>query len=400
VQSTTSLDKERKMTKRDAANVFLSYSHESDAHNHWVRRLAEDLTRNGVKTTLDQWDLQVGDDIGAFMEQSLKNATYIVLVCTETFAQKANDRTGGVGYEQAVFIGELLMIRELSSRFLPIVRSGDPSKALPLYMRSRLFVDFRDDGAYKDALEQLLRRIFGAPTFTPPQLGEAPKFVSKAHRVEATLESDSQPAVSTGSPHAWVLVAGTSDKKRKLDEKLEQTCNALGVSLARSGYGIVTGGWPGVDEVTARSFARELERDSIPLEDRLIQVVVDDKLPAFPAGNLVLVKRGDEEWTESVKRAEAVVLIGGMGGTWITGEYALRFGRTVFPLADTGGDAAEFYMHLQRNWKPEFSPGIDRSKFQLVAREAPQVVTGLIGLLHQWNNLRVRKGTAYRAKRD
>jgi TIR domain len=371
------------MTKSHAPHVFLSYSHDSDAHRHWVRHLAEDLTKNGIETTLDQWHLHVGHDIGAFMEQSLKNATYIVLVCTEVFAQKANDRSGGVGYEQAVFIGELLMSRELSSRFLPILRSGDPSKALPLYLRSRLFIDFRDDSGYRQALDQLLRRIFGAPAFTPPQLGEAPNFV-RATPIEATLEANSPHAAAVSAPHAWVLIAGTGTTRQKLDEKLEQTCIALGVSLARSGYGIVTGGWAGVDEVTARSFARELEHSGIPLEDRLIQVVVEEKLPAFPAGSLVLVPRGEEEWIESVKRADAVVLVGGIGGTWTTGEYALKFGRMVLPLADTGGDAAKFYMHMQRNWKPEFSPGIERSKLQLVAREAPQVVTGLVRLLDEW----------------
>jgi hypothetical protein len=382
------------MTTPGRPQVFLSYSHESDAHSHWVRRLAEDLTRNGVETILDQWHLHVGDDIGAFMEQSLERAAYIVLVCTEPFAQKANDRRGGVGYEQAVFVGELLMSRELRSRFLPILRSGDPSRALPLYLRSRLFIDFRDDGAYAAALDQLLRRVFGAPAFTPPRLGEAPDFVGKPKQVEAPQAGHSQEEMGTSAPHAWVLVAGTGTSTRKLDEKLEQTCIALGTSLACSGYGIVTGGWPGVDDVTARSFARELERQMVPLEDRLVQVVVEEKLPAFPAGNLVLVRRGEEEWTESVKRGDAVVLIGGIGGTWTTGEYALKFGRLVLPLADTGGDAARFYMHMQRHWKPEFSPGIDKSTFQLVAREAPQVVAGVIELLDDWKRKQARPGTA------
>jgi hypothetical protein len=350
--------------------------------------LAEDLTKNGVQTTLDQWHLHVGDDIGAFMEQSVRHATHIVLVCTETFANKANDRKGGVGYEQAVFVGELLMNRELGSRFLPILRSGDPSKALPLYLRSRLFVDCRDDSAYEQALEQLLRRIFGAPAFTPPQLGEAPKFVSEGDHAEARPESSASPTIGVGTPKGWVLVAGTGVSwMRKLGEKVEQTSSTLGLSLARSGYGLVTGGWPGVDELTSRSFARELERGGVPLEDRLIQVVVEDKLPAFPAGNLVLVHRGEEEWTESVKRAEAVVLIGGIGGTWTTGEYGLKFGRVVLPLADTGGDAAKFYMHMQRHWTPEFLPRIDRSRFQVVAREAPQVVAGVIELLDEWKSL-------------
>ena len=382
------------MTTSHQPHVFLSYSHESDAHRQWVRHLAEDLTKNGVETTLDQWHLHVGDDIGAFMEQSLKKATHIVLVCTEMFAQKANDRSGGVGYEQAVFVGELLMSRELGSRFLPVLRSGDPSRALPLYLRSRAYVDFRDDRAYGKALEDLLRGIWGAPAFAPPQLGEAPAFACGDARVEAALKSHSGLAAAVSAPHAWVLVAGTGTTKRKLAEKLELTCVALGAALARAGYGIVTGGWPGVDDVTARSFARELERNGMPLEDRLIQVVVEDELPAFPAGNLVLVHRGEEEWTESVNRAEAVILIGGVGGTWTTGAYALKGGRLVLPLADTGGDAARFYMHMQRSWKPEFSAGIDRSKFQLVAREAPQVVTGLIGLLDEWKSRRFERRPA------
>ena len=81
--------------------MFVSYSHDSEDHKSWVHHLAEDLTNNGVKTTLDQWNFQVGDDIGEFMEKSLATATYVVLVCTEPFARKANDREGGVGYEQA-----------------------------------------------------------------------------------------------------------------------------------------------------------------------------------------------------------------------------------------------------------------------------------------------------------
>ena len=96
------------MAESEEPLVYLSYSHESHVHKQWVRRLAGDLIKNGIRTTLDQWHLHVGDDIGVFMEQSVKNATYIVLVCTEIFAEKANDRKAGVGYEQAVFVGELL----------------------------------------------------------------------------------------------------------------------------------------------------------------------------------------------------------------------------------------------------------------------------------------------------
>ena len=287
-------------------SVFVSYSHDSEDHKSWVHHLAEDLTNNGVKTTLDQWNFQVGDDIGEFMEKSLATATYVVLVCTEPFARKANDREGGVGYEQAVLVGELLTNRSLGSRFLPIL---DLETHLPRCRATcaASFIDCRDNSRYEEALDQLLRRVFGAPALTPPELGEPPDFGS---------------AVGASALKAWILVAGSGSRRPwwKLDEKLELVSNTLGASLARSGYGIVTGGWPGVDAATARSFANELRQIKVPLEDRLTQVIREDWRPKFLAGNLVLVPPGEKEWTESVKLAEAVILVGGHGGTWTTGD--------------------------------------------------------------------------------
>jgi TIR domain len=148
--------------------AFISYARESELHTDWVRHLAESLSKNGVKVILDQWDLQPGDDVGKFMEQSLDCAKYIILVCTESFADKANDRRGGVGYEQAVFVGQILTTGETNAHFLPILRSGEPSKSIPRYLRSRLFIDFRNDNSFENSLEQLSRAIFGVPKFRPP----------------------------------------------------------------------------------------------------------------------------------------------------------------------------------------------------------------------------------------
>ena len=377
------------MDRSGVPSVFLSYTHESDDHSEWVRRLAETLTKNGVETILDQWHLNLGDHVGLFMEQSLSKATHIVLVCTPAYAEKTNNRQGGVGYEQAVFVGNLLTSGKINSKLIPIIRSGEPSQALPTYLQSRLFLDFRDDDAYAYELDQLLRHLFGAPAFAPPELGK-PKFSPSANS-QGTGSKDASPgSVPSGPARGWILVAGTGNTD-SLDKKLVQTCRALGNSLARSGYGIVTGGWRGVDEQTARCFARELLSSGVALEDRLIQIVREDWTPHFAGGQLVLVRRGEEEWTEQVKRADAVVLIGGVGGTWKTGSYALQFGRLTLPLADTGGDAAKFYMHMQRNWKPELLSGIERSRFSIVAREAPDVITDLIKLLDEWSSTRFKK---------
>lgn len=361
------------MIRAASATVFMSYSHDNKEHKDWVRKLSEDLVRKGIRTTLDQWHLKVGDDIGAFMERSINESDYIILVCTEKFALKTNARAGGAGYEQAIVIGELLTSGVLSSRFLPIVRSGEPSTALPLYLRSRLFIDFRDDRTYPESFDQLVRRILNDPVFVPPS--SVNDNLNVRHRNSKN--------VGTNPPRDWILVAGTGIVER-LDDKVKSTSVALGKALASAGYGLVTGGWPGVDDMTARNFAMKLEELGLPLEDHLLQVIRNNKVPAFSAGRLIQVNPGKAEWVESVNKASAIILIGGVGGTWETGEYGINSGRVVLPLADTGGDAAKFYMHMDREWKPHFLPGVEKNKWRVIAREAPQVVDRLIDLLDYW----------------
>jgi len=106
--------------------AFISYSWDSDAHREWVRRFATDLRSHGVDAWLDQWDLQLGDDVTQFMERGVTQADYVVLVCTESFAVKANDRRSGVGYEQAIVTADLLTSQPPRGRFVCVLRSGTP----------------------------------------------------------------------------------------------------------------------------------------------------------------------------------------------------------------------------------------------------------------------------------
>jgi hypothetical protein len=355
--------------------VFISYSWESEPIKEWVLRLATDLRTKGVDVTLDRWHLRIGDDIAAFMDESVSNADYILLVCTPNYAEKSNARKGGVGYEQNIISGQLLTETSTRAKFLPLLRVGNPSIALPRFLKSKLFVDFRDDDNYQPSLTQLLRHLFDVSEYVAPMIGARPSFENTA---QITLPPHTQ-------PQKWILVAGTA-RLSIFTEKLKTTCEELGRRLALNQFGLVTGGWPGVDDTVARSFAREIDSKSYPLEDFLTQIVVDseEKLPAFPAGNLIIVKDGTiEEWTEGIDRATAVILIGGIGGTWQTGELAIECGKPVFPLADTGDDAKKFYMHMIRNWERIRMPNITKSQFQVVAREVPKVVAEVITLLKQ-----------------
>jgi hypothetical protein len=356
-------------------SAFISYSWESEPHKEWVLCLATALRTKGVDVILDRWHLRLGDDIAEFMDKSVSNADYILLVCSPNYAEKSNSRTGGVGYEQHIISGELLTEASTKAKFIPLLKVGNPSAALPRFLKSKLFVDFRDDDKYQRSLDQLLRHLFDASEHVPPMIGARPSF-------ENTIE---EPSLQHPQPQKWILVAGTA-RLSNFSEKLRDTAEGLGRLLARNQFGLVTGGWPGIDDTVARAFAREIMVKAYPLEDYLTQIVVDneEKLPSFPAGNLVVVKDGSiEEWTEGIERSSAVVLIGGIGGTWQTGETALERGRPVFPLADTGDDAKKFYMHMIKFWDRVQIPNITKSQFQVAAREAPNVVADVIQLLKQ-----------------
>jgi hypothetical protein len=157
---------------------FISYSWDDADHKDWVLKLAIALQSAGVEVLLDQWEAHLGMDLTAFMEQAISRSQYVLLICTPLFCQEANNRRGGVGYEQLIVTGEILDGSPASQKkFVPILRRGEVNESLPSYLKSRLFLDFRHDDHFDDAVETLLRHIHAVPLRKKPPLGPAPKFV-------------------------------------------------------------------------------------------------------------------------------------------------------------------------------------------------------------------------------
>lgn len=160
----------------DDPKCFISYSWDGDNHRSWVRKLATDLQSSGVEVLLDQWDTHPGMDITEYMETSIRKAGYVLLVCTPRFATKANLRKGGVGYEQSVVTGEIFANAATPGKFVPILRLGSTSESIPSFLKSRLFIDFRDDHTYYSVLEDLLRHIYKKRKYGRPLRGKRPTF--------------------------------------------------------------------------------------------------------------------------------------------------------------------------------------------------------------------------------
>jgi formylglycine-generating enzyme required for sulfatase activity len=184
--------------------VFLSYSHDSEAHRAWVRRLAERLLEGGVEVTLDQWDLPFGADVVRFMELGIRDADRVLMVCTANYVAKAEERKGGAGYEGMIITGHVARATD-TIKFAPIVRDHAGESLVPGFLGQRLWLDFRDDGLFEERLEELLRELHGAPRYPKPPLGRNP---FAGPELEAGAKAQESPSPTPGTSRGSRETAG------------------------------------------------------------------------------------------------------------------------------------------------------------------------------------------------
>jgi hypothetical protein len=143
--------------------------------------------------------------------------------------------------------------------------------------------------------------------------------------------------------------------------------------------------------VVAQAFAEELKYQNKVLSEYLIQVLPQGKYPRFRGGHIIQVIPGVKEWTESVRYADAVILIGGLGGTYETYMFAMQEQKPVWPIASTGGDSQRAYTDLLEHWSLQPIQEIDEDKFQsqltvpiLSEEDAQRVSWELLELITQY----------------
>ena len=64
--------------------VFVSYSHDSDAHRDRVLALADRLRADGIEALLDQYVAHPPEGWPTWAQQQITDADFTILVCTPT----------------------------------------------------------------------------------------------------------------------------------------------------------------------------------------------------------------------------------------------------------------------------------------------------------------------------
>jgi hypothetical protein len=160
---------------RPTPKAFISYSWDDDAHKAWVREFATRLRNDGVDVTLDQWHLHLGEQLTAFMERSIRENDYVLIICTPFYADRSNRRIGGVGYEGDIMTAEVFTMGN-PKKFIPIYRSGpDWAMAAPAWLLGKYRVDLRGEPYSEWEYHNLSLTLHGTRPVAPPVIPRTQK---------------------------------------------------------------------------------------------------------------------------------------------------------------------------------------------------------------------------------
>ncbi len=211
----------------EAPKLFVSYSWTDADHEAWVLALATDLRESGVDVILYKWDLKEGHDAHAFMEQMVTDprVNKVILICDKTYVDKTDGRTGGVGTEAQIISSEIYE-KQAQDKFVAIVRERtcDGKAYLPVYYRSRIYIDLSDHTVFSEGFEKLLRWAFDQPLYQKPGLGTKPGFLINETEGAISLVTSSRAkraveALRNGRPYA---VSATAEYFDLLCAELEK----------------------------------------------------------------------------------------------------------------------------------------------------------------------------------
>jgi hypothetical protein len=180
-------------------SAFISYSWESDSHKAWVKSLAARLRGDGIDVTLDQWHIVPGDQLPEFMERSVRESDYVLIVCTPHYKNRSDRRIGGVGYEGDIITGSVLTERN-HRKFIPLLRAGTWEAAAPTWLAGKYYLDVRGDPLSEASYEDLISTLLGTRPQAPPveatrHIGQSPQTTLSS---AATPSDDFEPIRITG----------------------------------------------------------------------------------------------------------------------------------------------------------------------------------------------------------
>lgn len=191
------------VSKSRPKRVFISYSHESDAHNAWVLGLAGRLRGNGIDAWLDRYVISPTEGWPRWMQRQIEESDFTILVCTQTYKRRFEGREvqgfgSGVTWEGLIANQILYDSASRNRGFIAVLPQGGDPSSIPIALRGFTYYLLDDD------YEALYRHIMNQPEIVPPPLPSTVLGPSPTDRT--ALER--RPILSDGIPDEKPVLPG------------------------------------------------------------------------------------------------------------------------------------------------------------------------------------------------
>ena len=164
----------------------------------------------------------------------------------------------------------------------------------------------------------------------------------------------------------WVLVTGAAYDLTK-DET--EAARNVGTMLAREGYGLIVGDWPGVDQLVASSFLEALPDSEQHARIKHVDNFTDKNPKRVVAAEVLANDNDDAPYsTSAVRVADAGIVVSGRAGSKPAMDALLRLGKPVLPVAFLGWDGFELFRDVLLSWSERPVVGLTDRQFLELAR--------------------------------
>ncbi len=223
----------------DNVTVFISYSHDTPHHEARVLEFAERLRADGIDAIIDQYQAAPPDGWQLWMEKQIRDAQYVLLVCTETYLRRVMKEDAGKGlgvmWEATIIYSHLYNAGGVNEKFIPIVFEREDVKHIPLPLQPTTFYDVSTDAGY----EKLHSRLTNQHETPAPPLG-TPRVTSSPARPTPTPSPAPTNALIPNLVHPYALQAnftGRLNERQELTAWLADDAHPICALIAIGGMG-------------------------------------------------------------------------------------------------------------------------------------------------------------------
>ncbi|MHB9109946.1 MAG: WD40 domain-containing protein [Armatimonadota bacterium] len=375
-----------------APQVFISYARDDGQHRHWIMDVqAADLRKAGIVVLLNPWHGYTERSFSSYDEWVLAS-DYFIAIGTPSYGER--NPTEGKYAIEAEIDRIAARLQEKANGLpvvLPILLDGTPETAFWSEFRGHIYADVRDRGAYLGKVAELILGILGITAdhtlgagllAAARELGPLPELAGAEPLPKG--EEIEQPVAEAATPEHWVLVVGSGNDE--IPREVEEASRELGERLAVAGVGLVTGGWPGVDQFVTESYGYAIRKRKGTDDAWIQQYLLVKKTPAWRGGKVTYCTDGSEITEKEFEQVDVVVLLGGLGASARVGRQARERGIPVVPVLCAGAslhlDAHTVFNEMSKDWEKHPLLGITREEFaSLDGNEPVEAAMQVIGKL-------------------